>query len=161
MIWMALCCDNCCKAKNNARCRGSIRFLKFVLQAYQLAALFSSGSRNAWAFHEWHLALQVTQTSSLNLISLLDSCAWITFKTTYAQACPTLRRMTHFVCQFHTSDCSMCTAEVIWRHTSFVSFVEFGETSSLSWTGLILQTITQNTTCHPESIAYSSLQYLV
>jgi len=69
----------------------------------------------------------------------------------HAQACPTLRHMTHFVCQFHTSDCSMCMAEVIYMASCLVRFVmnlhltEFGETSSLSWTGLITQTIPQNT----------------
>jgi len=47
-----------CKARNNASFRGSIRFLKFVFEAYPIVlatgirAFFSFSSRNAWAFHE-------------------------------------------------------------------------------------------------------------
>ena len=161
-----MCCANCCNAKNNASFRGSlIRFLKFVLEAcphwqlgYELPSPSAARTLGYSTSRIWRIASDSDKQP--DWISQLDSCAWITSKITYAQACLTLRRMTHFVCQFHTSDCSMCMAEVIWRRTSFVLFMEFGETS-LFWTGLILQMIHQNTTCHPESIAYSSLQYLV
>ena len=69
-----------CKAKNNASFRGSIRFLKFVLEAYlhwqlgyELSSLSAAGTLGQSMSRIWRIASDSDKQP--DLISQLDSCA--------------------------------------------------------------------------------------
>jgi len=113
MIWMAQ-IHNCCKAKNNASCHRSIRFLKFVLEAYpnwqleyELSSPLAAGTLGHSTSEIWRIASDSDKQP--DWISQLDSCAWITSKITNAQAYPTLRRMTLSASSTHA------IAQRVWR----------------------------------------------
>jgi len=68
-----------CKAKNNASFCGSIRCLKFILEAYPLGYdPLATGTLGHSTSRIWRIASDSDKQP--DLISQLDSCAWITLQ---------------------------------------------------------------------------------